>query len=84
MANEEAKSKRSQRLYREQVAINRQVKIARGAGMSTKQPHRFAKHHACNCGDPKCHMCGNPRKFFNEPTIQELRFDQIVDDEDYE
>jgi hypothetical protein len=24
-------------------------------------------------------MCGNPRKFFKEPTVQERRFDQDVD-----
>ena len=23
-----------------------------------------------------CHMCGNPRKFFNEKTLQEQKFDE--------
>jgi len=32
-----------------------------------------------NCGDSNCVMCGNPRKFFNEPTQQEKRLFQDVD-----
>jgi hypothetical protein len=35
-----------------------------------------AKHSATTCGDSNCVMCGNPRKFWGEPTIQEKRFDQ--------
>jgi hypothetical protein len=29
-----------------------------------------------NCGNPNCHMCGNPRKIWKEKTIQEKRFEQ--------
>lgn len=28
---------------------------------------------ACSCA-----MCGNPRKYFNEPTLQERRFDEAT------
>jgi len=40
------------------------------------------KKHALNCGNPKCLMCGNPRKIFREVTIQEKRFDQDLGDEE--
>ncbi len=36
----------------------------------------FAKHHAVNCGNPKCIMCANPRKTFKELTAQEKRMFQ--------
>jgi len=65
MANEIAKFKNSSRGHKTEVAIARQVKIARAHGASTKvlkQPHRLAKHHAMDCGNPKCYLCGNPRK----------------------
>jgi hypothetical protein len=42
----------------------------------TEQPHRFAKHHVLNCGNPKCVLCANPRHTFGEKTIQEKRFEQ--------
>ena len=43
--------------------------------------HRFHKKNALNCGDSKCMMCGNPRKFWGEKTIQEVRFEAIpIDD----
>jgi len=41
-----------------------------------KEPHKFAKHHAMDCGTPGCMMCGNPRKVWKEETIQEKRFKQ--------
>lgn len=76
MSSENDKVKHSKRLHKEQTAINRQVKIAKEYGVDVKQPHKFAKHHALNCGNPKCVMCGNPRKVFKEKTIQEQKFEQ--------
>lgn len=83
MSTEEDKFKHSKRLLKDENAIKKQVKIAKeykhvNGEFNAKldQPHRFAKHHAMDCGNPNCVMCGNPRKFFNEPTIQEKRFDQ--------
>jgi hypothetical protein len=32
-----------------------------------------------NCGDPKCVMCSNPRKTFKEPTAQEKKLFQDID-----
>lgn len=37
------------------------------------EPHRFHKVKALNCGDPKCMLCCNPRKY-GELTMQERRF----------
>jgi hypothetical protein len=58
------------------VVIKRQMMIAQSRGIMVEVPHKFIKHHATNCGIPNCAMCGNPRKFFNEETIQEKRLKQ--------
>jgi len=76
MSDEESKIKHSKRLHKENAAIVKQVKIAKSAGSDISQPHKFAKHHAMNCGNPKCFMCANPRKIWKEKTIQEQRFEQ--------
>jgi hypothetical protein len=84
MANELAKFINSQRRHRDQNAVNRQVKIAKAHGLTgkdkaIKQPHRLAKHHAMDCGQPGCMLCGNPRKIFKERTAQEKRLFQDVE-----
>ena len=84
MSNETTKEIRSKRLHAEEVKIQKQVKIAKAHGLSDKdkaikEPHRLAKHHAMDCGIPGCLMCGNPRKTFKQPTIQEKSFDQTKD-----
>jgi len=79
MGKAEDKIKNSQRRHRDDAAVNRQVKIAKTFGVPVAEPHKLAKHHALNCGDPKCTMCANPRKMFNEPTQQERRLFQDLD-----
>lgn len=76
--DEQAKIKHSKRIQQKENHINKQVKIAKSYGIPVKpgEEHYLAKHSATNCGDPNCVMCGNPRKFFKEPTIQEKRFAQ--------
>lgn len=76
MAHTEYKEKHSKRIHSEKVKIRKQTHIAKAFGLDTKEPHRFAKMHATNCGNPRCLMCGNPRKTIKEKTIQERRFDQ--------
>ena len=79
MANELAKYLNSRRRQKDENAIKKQTKIGKQYGMSNKeidQPHRLAKRHAMNCGNPKCVMCGNPRKTFKELTQQEKRLFQ--------
>ena len=85
MSNKNDKIKNSSRRYADEVAIERQVKLAKNYGyhkLSSSmnkwryitQPHRNHKKHIFNCGDPRCYMCGNPRKWFKEPTMQEKKF----------
>lgn len=79
MSNDLAKYLNSKRRHKTDVAISRQVRIAKAHGLSTGPQHRLAKVHATTCGDSNCVMCGNPRKFFGEPTQQEKRLFQDVE-----
>ena len=76
MSTEEDKLKHSKRIHTKETAIKKQTKIAKANGIDVKEPHKFAKHHAMDCGHPGCIMCGNPRKVWKEETIQEKRFKQ--------
>jgi protein-tyrosine-phosphatase len=78
MSNEHDKLKHSRRIHKDQAAIDRQVEIARAHGITITEPHKYAKSHVLNCGDPKCILCMNPRKYGEKP-IQELRQNQDVD-----
>jgi hypothetical protein len=87
MSKEEDKFKHSKRMLKDENAIKKQVKIAKeyshvNSEFNPKldQPHRFAKHHAMDCGNPECFMCGNPRKTHKDKlTTQEKRMFQDVD-----
>ena len=84
MSTEQDKLKNSKRRHADETAINRQVKIAKKYGLTEqdraiKEPHRMVKHHAMDCGQPGCVLCGNPRKLFNELTTQEKRLFQDVE-----
>ena len=80
MSHEEEKVKHSKRILKTDNAVKKQVKIAKEFGIEVKEPHKFAKQHAMNCGNPKCFMCANPRKVFKEKTIQEKRLEQNIDE----
>ena len=86
MANELAKYLNSRRRQKDENAIRKQTKIAKAHRMSEynpgepKQPHRFNKRHAMDCGNPECFMCGNPRKTHKDKlTAQEKRLFQDVE-----
>ena len=85
MSNPEHKDKRSTRLHKEETAIKKQQKIAMQHGASRldveRESHRFAKHHAMDCGNPKCYLCGNPRKTHGKDrlTQQEKRLFQDLE-----
>ena len=85
MANELAKFINSQRRHRDQNAVNRQVKIAKAHGLTNKdkaikEPHRLAKHHAMDCGNKECYICGNPRRSHKDKlTAQEKRLFQDIE-----
>jgi hypothetical protein len=76
MSTEQDRFKNSQRRLRDESAVKKQSKIAKAYGVPVTEPHKFAKRHAMNCGNPDCVMCGNPRKTFNELTAQEKRLFQ--------
>lgn len=89
MSNELAKIQNSKRRYKDEVAVKKQVKIAKQHGNTfgdklIKEPHRLSKHHAMDCGDPGCILCGNPRhnkslKAKDKLTAQERRMYQDID-----
>jgi hypothetical protein len=90
MANELAKYLNSRRRHKDETAVKKQLKIAKqhnsfaDENKVLKEPHRLAKHHAMDCGNPKCFMCGNPRKTHKDKlTAQEKRLfqdtEQITD-----
>ena len=79
MSHQDDKEKHSKRLLKEMNAIQKQMKIARANGINVNpyEAHRYAKHHALDCGNPGCPTCGNPRKLYKEETIQEKRAKQL-------
>ncbi len=81
MSTNEDKIKNATRRFNDENAVKKQVKIAKAHGLTDKdkaikEPHRLAKHHAMDCGQPGCMLCGNPRKIFKERTAQEKRMYQ--------
>lgn len=86
MSNEEAKATHGRRIQQKNRHIARQVRIRQAHkfppptkdGRELKS-HRYHKLSGVTCGDSRCAMCGNPRKFFKEKTMQEKRFEQDVD-----
>ena len=84
MSNDLAKFINSQRRHKTDVKIARQVAIAKSKGTfnqaNIEQPHRLAKHHAMDCGNPHCFLCGNPRKTHKDRlTAQEKRMFQDLE-----
>ena len=78
--DDQSKIKHSKRIQQKENYVKKQAKIAKAHGMHVKpgDEHYYAKHSATTCGDSGCAMCGNPRKFFNEATIQEKSFSQTA------
>lgn len=83
MSSENDRIKNSKRRHQDENAVNKQVKIAKQHGIvgyqskTEKEPHRLHKRHAMDCGNPKCFLCGNPRKIHKDKlTAQEKRLFQ--------
>jgi hypothetical protein len=77
---------RSQRIQQKNRHIARQVRIRQAHKFPNpskdggiEKPHRYHKTSGVTCGDSRCAMCGNPRKFFKELTMQEKRWLQDMD-----
>ena len=68
------------------MSVKKQVKIAKAHGLtlqdvSVKEPHRMAKRHAMDCGNPECYLCGNPRKTHKDKlTVQEKKLFQDLEE----
>jgi hypothetical protein len=77
------KNKKAKRLQRTTNAIKKQVRIAKSLGTTHthNQPHRYAKRHALDCGNPKCLVC-HSEKVFNKPTLQDRKFIEAHKGED--
>lgn len=72
MSDEVQKFKHSKRLANDERYIAKQMRIAKRFGLGNKRVgHRLHKLNAVTCGNSNCVMCGNPRKFFGELTMQE-------------
>ena len=71
MSTEQDKFKHSKRLQQDENAIKKQTKIAKASGVPVTEPHKFAKHHAMDCGNPGCYLCGNPRKTHKDKLTQQ-------------
>lgn len=92
MSDQVEKYHHSRRLHAKARAIQRQMRIRRmhsfgvngmsEAGAKYDQPHRYHKRSGMTCGNSNCVMCGNPRKFWKERTIQEKRMMQDLEDRD--
>jgi hypothetical protein len=86
MSTEQDRFKNSKRRLRDESAVKKQSKIARQHGLTekdkaVKEPHRLVKHHAMDCGNPECYLCGNPRKTHKDKlTAQEKRLFQDTED----
>lgn len=85
MSNDHQKFKKSLRRFNDENAVKKQLKIAKQHGMNlndavVKEPHRLSKHHAMDCGNPHCYLCGNPRKTHKiKLTNQERKLFQDLD-----
>ena len=80
MSNKLDKEKHQVRLQQKQMHMYRQLKIARrNRGyryIDTKDAHKYHKLSGATCSNPNCVFCGNPRRMWNQRTIQELKFIQ--------
>jgi hypothetical protein len=86
MSHENDKLKNSKRRHKDETAVKKQLKIAKqhnsfaDENKVLKEPHRLAKHHAMDCGNPQCGLCGNPRHIHKDSlTAQEKRLFQDVE-----
>lgn len=79
------KRNRRRRIQQKKNHIRRQAKLRKELLYLINpdaefEDHRLHKRNALNCGNPKCIMCGNPRKFFGEKTIQEIKHELTAKD----
>lgn len=81
MSNQVERFKHSKRLQKKITKVKRKMKIAKAYGgyeHILANPHKYSKQSMFHCGNASCFMCGNPRKVFDEKTIQERSFEQTA------
>lgn len=64
---------RAERIKNTFFKAKKQAIIAKSKGFIVTSIHRYAKHHAMDCGNPHCGICGNPRRINKELTMQERK-----------
>lgn len=78
MSTEQDKIKKNKRIQKDENAVKKQTKIAKTFGVPVTEPHKFAKHHALDCGNPKCLLCSG-EKVLGIKSIKEKRSEQDLD-----
>lgn len=83
MSSQDVKNQVSSRIHKSQCKQLEQYRIAKLHGIEDTSKHYYNKHHALDCGNPKCPVCGNPRRQHkNTLTFQEQRlYQQEVEDD---
>ena len=78
MSDEQEKNKHSRRIHQKDSVVKNKMKIAKAYGWKhiLAQPHKYLKCSISSCGNPNCVFCMNPRRAFNEKTMQEKRFEK--------
>lgn len=76
MRTPEEKLQHDRRIQQKENHIRRQMSIRKAYNFPNDEAHKYHKLSGTTCGDPNCFMCGNPRKFFGEETIQERKHKQ--------
>ncbi len=78
MSDQFQREKHSERIHQKETKLDKKVKLAKEFNHehALKNPHKYHKTSLFNCGNPKCVMCMNPRKAFDEKTMQERKFEQ--------
>jgi hypothetical protein len=78
MSTEQDKIKKNKRMQKDENAVKKQTKIAKTFGIPVTEPHKFAKHHALDCGNPKCLLCSGA-KVLGLKSIKERQSQQDLD-----
>jgi hypothetical protein len=83
MSNDQDKIKHSTRIHQKDSTVKNKMRIAKAYGWKhvLANPHKYLKCSLFSCGNSNCIFCMNPRRAFNEKTMQEKRNEQRKDDE---
>ena len=83
MSNDQDKIKHSKRIHQKDSTVKNKMRIAKAYGWKhvLANPHKYLKCSLVSCGNSNCIFCMNPRRAFNEKTMQEKRNEQRKDDE---